>query len=258
MNLENTSCVVLASSDDIIADIKTSLSLLKMNVRGALDATRAKAELLAGDPPVLALVEEDLPGKPGEGLSIADAIKNHPTLSGIPVCLLKTDFEDGDDVPAHFDGVFKIPVEFPTFTRQVKKFFEEFEGGTASSPVNRSPSSLGTEQGDGDVGVQDSIPFDLESSSSESYGKLQKPLEPSREHKTAETIVTENAARLFDRRLVLAYGIQLAVLEALERDEAFQIASVSEIPEILSRVTERVAYEFDLSGLLESREALSR
>ncbi|MCI5064426.1 hypothetical protein MRY87_01730 [bacterium] len=265
MDLEGKGCVVLASDAETIGDIKTSLSLLKMSVRGGTTVPAAKAELLNDPAPVIILVEEDLRGKTGAGRELAESLQGHPTLSGVPVCRLVTDLE-GLAEEALFATAFKVPVEFPTFTREVKKFL--LEGGAVSAPSDSAPSDSASA-----VAVSEVPSGQLTEEAQPEASAPVTPTEPeevvppfqesavvasgiSGEKRSEES--SEKGAvghRLLNRRLLVAYGIQLAVLDALERDSEFLSASLEELPGLVTQATERIAQEFDLSEVLERQQA---
>ena len=67
---------------------------------------------------------------------------------------------------------------------------------------------------------------------------------------SVENITEETAEKLLDRRMIVAYGIQLAVMRKLESDERFKAAKLENLPELLAVLTAEICEEYDFDKLL--------
>ncbi|MCB0319492.1 MAG: hypothetical protein KDD60_01120, partial [Bdellovibrionales bacterium] len=225
MEWEGKSCVVCVHDKDSLTDIQHSLKMLKLSVRGATDLVHARAELISGEEPALILVEGDAEDRDGVIRDFVRSVKSHPSLYRAPVCLM-VQVEEGEkesapslaQVSAPVDGVLHLPVEFPNFSREVRRMLEQYV-----------PPVGAVANGDGSEKV---VPAPLQEVAPKVGAgvKVEAPLGGQSVKTNGVSNVTSQVARLLDRRLVVAYGLQLAILEQLERDERFLRAEADEIP----------------------------
>ena len=59
-----------------------------------------------------------------------------------------------------------------------------------------------------------------------------------------------SAIKLVDRRMIVAYGIQLAVIRELKSDEEFLHVSIEDLPQRVAEVTRKVCEEYNFQELL--------
>ncbi len=209
-------CILLESDEAVINDISYSLKLIDLEVMVVASLDEAK-DLLEEERPELVLVRGHVLGDSEAGFRLADEVRGHPDFSTVPVMLLRAEgeYEELSELPESFVAELKLPVEFPTFTKQARALLEELE----RNPLEpASQTNAATSHWNANGASRDSV----ESSQL-------KPL---------------------DKRMVIAYGVQLTVLEALRQDSDFSTAKLAEIPEVLARVTEEVCHNLDVKKLM--------
>ncbi|MCB0332211.1 MAG: hypothetical protein KDD55_01860 [Bdellovibrionales bacterium] len=209
-------CILLESDDAVINDITYSLKLIDLEVLVAESLEDAK-DLLEEQRPELIIVRGHVVGDSDAGFRLADEVRSHPQFSTVPVMLLCAEGEHDslDELPESFVAELKLPVEFPTFTKNVRAILQELE----ESPL-------------------------------EPVAENQQDTSHWRDRNEGGATSLPSVFNPLDKRMMVAYGVQFTVLEQLRNDEEFQQAKLGEIPEILAAVTEQVCRDLDVKKLM--------
>ncbi|MDC0357636.1 hypothetical protein OAO01_02390 [Oligoflexia bacterium] len=205
-------CLLLECDEQVISDVRTSMSLIKMPVRLAHSVEEAKKVLLEKHPTIvlarLCTQEDDR-----AGVRLAQDLAAHPELRRVPVLALCQPNEIdlfADDLELFF-GQILLPVEFPTFTKCVQEYLDILESGEVSPVANLAES---IEQGPGEPVAS----------------------------------ADRKGAVALEKRMVVAYSIQLAVLEALRDSQAFAEGSPEQIPQIVADMTKQICLKYDMAS----------
>lgn len=221
--MENRSCVLFGADPGIVGDVRSALGVIQLQVLAAGDIDQL-GNLMAAEPPPQAVLFR--PGTREDqtlGLKTASSLRGRPSLREIPFVLIATEGEQSA-LPAEipfFDGILTIPVEFPTFTKQVQEFLETFD-------PNMRPDLPAGGSG-GEFEFPDEAPGNAAPSSAQSFQSAGS---------------AEFAADL-EERLLIVYAIQVRVLEELRRSEHFSSVPLDKIGSMLMQVTEKVSRSFN-------------
>lgn len=222
-------CVVLVEDEKILGDIQTSLQLVKVPLRAAVSVEDVK-KLMLSRKPALVLARVHTPSEEKAALQLANDIEAHPELRNIPVVALyfENELEEYELNSDLFFAKLLLPVEFPTFAKDFKILWDELNSG-----LELTSSSKPVLEEDEDISPPDA-------------SKFQEVPEPGREPETRGS-----QGNVLEKRLVLAYALQMAVLEALKRDKEFLVAMPDEIPDVVARVTKRVCSEYRIEAIVD-------
>jgi hypothetical protein len=209
--------LLLESEETVIKDVTCSLRLVDVPVIAFWDVAEAK-RVAVERRPALILARARIRGDDQAGASLAMALAGEKLLDEMPVVVLYTQGEKElvESQRSFFFSEIGLPVEFPYFTNRVRNIMEEIR--------TRSQRAAGPESaaGKGALGV----------------GKIEG---------RAETGLAGEKDR---RNMLIAYDIQLRVLDQLKRGDILSKVGEHQVPGIVESVTHQICAAFDKKGFL--------
>ncbi|MCB0353771.1 MAG: hypothetical protein KDD64_09610 [Bdellovibrionales bacterium] len=241
-------CLLLEADRSIVRDVQTSLKLIDLDVKVAKSVDAAKGIVLDGEPPRLVFVRPALPDDEQAGVKLAQNIKIHPLLRSCPVVLLrhKEEMAHLNSLPKNFDAELFLPVAFPSFTKEVRSLIEHFRENPipqATEAEQLSMASSAIEPRGSAGGSRESSAGGFADEQSEDVAAQLSGGAPGGE------VDTPTPNMFLSRRLMIAYGIHIAVLDRLRQSSEFATAPLEELPAIVQRVTDAVVSDFDAEKL---------
>ncbi len=222
---QGETCLLFGCDASTESDIIASMKLIEMDVLRAESIEEAKRAMLEMKPK-LVFARCDVSGDSNPAVELSKNVKSHVDLQTTPIVLLHEKDEPGYEKTNIFEASLKLPVEFPTFTQQVRKLIEHFE----KHPPE--PREIPDE--------------DLASVASHQQQKAEAICEVESSDRERGGSMTP-----LDKRMVVAYGIQMRLLEVLRSDMRFQNAGLETLPEVVAEVTAEVCREFNVSELIQ-------
>lgn len=201
--------LLLESEESVIKDVTCSLRLVDIPVLASFDVVDAKRVAIESRPN-LVLARARIGGDSLAGVNLARALAGEG--AGFSVVALYAPGEKGliDEHRDLFVSEIGLPVEFPHFTRQVQQILASLQPEAQEGHADKAGAAS-------------------------SVKPAEVPHQPP----------AESAAEVRGRNLLIAYDLQLGVLDQLRQDPHLSKASVREMVDLVQDTTKRVCASFD-------------
>ena len=221
--------VLLVESDEfVVKDVTASLRLANIPVMVAHSLSEVE-KILGEVRPGMLLIRAGV-GADDEINQFVKRFVSRQDIEQIPIVLLMKNSERTrvETSVKYCRGTVGLPVEFPAFTYRIQ---ELFAARTVVPKVDEAelPTSSGVPEG---------------APSSEPTEKSSKRSTKGSSAPRVESPGARATIRGVDDRMVVAYSIQLLVLEAIRKNPAFESANVEEVPKLVAEITNRICLSY--------------